>query len=86
MNDEVYEDTVEELPEELIEEEVVDEVFEEETPEEEVLVEVSDITTIALEALNGEWGSGQDRRVNLANAGHDPKVIQAEMNRILNSR
>jgi len=39
---------------------------------------------IVLQVLNGEWGVGQDRRIRLAEAGHNPNEIQREIVRRAN--
>lgn len=43
-----------------------------------------DLTEVAKQVLAGEWGSGQERRIALANEGYDPNKVQAEVVRILN--
>lgn len=46
--------------------------------------ESKSLTNVAKEVLAGEWGSGQERRLALANAGFDPNKVKAEMVRIVN--
>lgn len=43
------------------------------------------ISVIATQVIRGDWGNGQDRRRRLKAAGYDPDVVQAEVNRQLNS-
>lgn len=42
------------------------------------------LTEIAKEVLNGEWGTGQESRLKLAEAGIDHLKVQDEMVRIVN--
>ena len=42
------------------------------------------ITEVAREVLDGKWGNGDERRDRLKNAGYDYKIIQNEVNKILN--
>ena len=42
------------------------------------------ITEVAREVLDGKWGNGDERRDRLKNAGYDYKIIQDEVNKILN--
>ena len=44
------------------------------------------ISTVAHEVIAGQWGSGDERKRKLAAAGYDYKIIQNEVNRILNTR
>ena len=39
---------------------------------------------VAREVLEGKWGSGQERRIALAEAGLDPVEVQRQMVRIVN--
>jgi hypothetical protein len=39
-------------------------------------------TKIALEVLDGHWGNGKDRRLNLERAGFDYYAIQSKINMI----
>lgn len=41
------------------------------------------ITEIAKEVINGEWGSGNDRRNRLQAAGYNYNAVQAEVNKLL---
>lgn len=43
------------------------------------------VEDMAYEVLNGIWGNGADRKVNLVNAGYDYDIIQAKVNEILNT-
>lgn len=43
------------------------------------------ISTVAHEVIAGQWGSGDERKRKLAAAGYDYKMIQDEVNRILNT-
>lgn len=43
------------------------------------------ISTVAHEVIAGQWGSGDERKRKLAAAGYDYKMIQGEVNRILNT-
>jgi hypothetical protein len=45
-----------------------------------------DISEVAKEVLAGQWGSGVDRRRRLAEAGHNPRLVEAEVVRLLNRR
>lgn len=38
------------------------------------------------QVLRGEWGSGQDRRLRLQQAGHSPNEVQREIVRRANKR
>jgi hypothetical protein len=38
---------------------------------------------IACEVIKGKWGNGDERRVKLADAGYDPKVIQDVVNSLV---
>lgn len=42
------------------------------------------ITEIAKEVIAGKWGNGDERKVNLANAGYDYNTVQNKVNNILN--
>lgn len=44
------------------------------------------VTEIAMEVIKGEWGSGEDRKKSLINAGYSATAVQAEVNRILSGR
>lgn len=48
--------------------------------------DVSDLklTTIAREVISGKWGVGLQRKFRLEQAGYDYKMVQSEVNRILN--
>ena len=39
---------------------------------------------VAREVLKGEWGTGQERRLKLAEAGLDPVEVQRQIVRIVN--
>ena len=41
-------------------------------------------STVAHEVIAGQWGNDPERSTALKAAGYDPKVIQAEVNKILN--
>lgn len=41
------------------------------------------VSQIAREVIDGKWGNGSRRKKLLAEAGYDPKTVQAEVNRIL---
>ena len=41
------------------------------------------VDAVVREVIRGEWGNGDERKTRLAAAGHDPKAVQAEVNRIL---
>ena len=41
---------------------------------------------IVTQVLKGEWGVGQDRRLRLQQAGHNPNEIQKELVRRANKR
>lgn len=69
-----------------VDEEITEEVpAVEETPEPEPIEEQS-FETVVDEVMRGEWGVGQDRRLALAKAGHDPNAVQKEIVRRANSR
>lgn len=63
------------------------EVPEVEETEEEIEDEESDtsLDTIAREVLAGEWGQGQEQRLKLSEAGHDPKKVHEAVTRIRNN-
>ena len=39
-----------------------------------------------MEVIKGKWGSGEDRKKSLVNAGYSATAVQAEVNRILSGR
>lgn len=41
---------------------------------------------IAREVIRGKWGNGNNRTIQLKNAGYNPQIIQKEVNKILNSQ
>ena len=41
------------------------------------------ITEIALEVIRGDWGSGEERKIRLTEAGYDYYAVQREVERIL---
>ena len=43
-----------------------------------------DVHTVALEVIQGVWGSGDERKERLKKAGLDYATVQAEVNKILN--
>lgn len=43
----------------------------------------SDVVDIALEVIDGKWGTGAERRQRLTQAGYNYSEVQAEVNRIL---
>lgn len=43
-----------------------------------------DVKTIAMEVINGQWGSGSDRKAKLEKAGYSYSEVQAKVNSILN--
>lgn len=56
-------------------------------PQEEAPVEAAkSLEDVAREVIRGDWGHGQERRIALANAGHDPNKVKDEVVRFLNSR
>lgn len=71
------EEITEEVP--IAEEDPVD--IPEETPPEEVPLE-----QIVDQVIRGEWGVGQDRRLRLSVAGHDPNEVQREIVRRANAK
>lgn len=74
------EEITEEIPV-VEEEEVVEHNVFDETPPEEV-----DLDIIVDQVLRGEWGVGQDRRLRLSMAGHDPHEVQRRIVRRANRR
>lgn len=46
----------------------------------------SDATKLAEECLVGSWGTGRDRDLRLAAAGHDPDAVRKEVYRIRGER
>jgi hypothetical protein len=46
-----------------------------------VTTEKKSIEEVAKEVINGEWGSGEERRKNLEDAGYDYDEVQAAVNR-----
>lgn len=42
-----------------------------------------DITTVANEVLDGQWSSGESRKISLTNAGYDYNAVQKEVTRLL---
>lgn len=61
-------------------------VFGTETPTSDEDQAAHRLTEIAEEVLRGEWGSGQSRRLKLAEAGFDPVEVQREMVRVANRK
>ena len=47
----------------------------------EVTTEKKSIEDVAKEVMNGEWGSGEERRKNLEKAGYDYDEVQAAVNK-----
>jgi len=45
-----------------------------------------DATALAEECLVGSWGTGRDRDLRLAAAGHDPDAVRKEVYRIRGER
>lgn len=45
-----------------------------------------DVTTLAQEVLNGDWGNGTDRKQRLTAAGYDYNAVQAKVNQLLNTK
>lgn len=39
---------------------------------------------VAREVLDGKWGKGQERRMKLQDAGHDPNEVEAAVTKLLN--
>lgn len=62
--------------------EETEEETEEETDDEESDTELD---TIAREVLEGKWGEGQEQRLKLSEAGHDPKKVHAAVTKIRNN-
>lgn len=52
-------------------------------PEEDSVPLLNDVVD---QVLRGEWGVGQDRRLRLQMAGHNPNEVQRELVRRANSR
>lgn len=48
--------------------------------------ETKSLTKVAEEVLAGEWGTGQERRKALFDAGYDPNAVKAEIVRIANGK
>lgn len=46
----------------------------------------ADATRLAEECLVGSWGTGRDRDLRLAAAGHDPEAVRKEVYRIRGER
>ena len=44
------------------------------------------LTELAQQVIAGEWGTGQERRVKLSEAGYDVKAVESEVTWILNNR
>ena len=57
----------------------------EELPQPEPVQETG-LDDIVGQVLAGEWGVGQDRRLRLARAGHNPNDIQKELVRRANNK
>lgn len=48
--------------------------------------ETKSLTDVAREVLAGKWGTGQERRIALADAGYDPNAVKDEISRVVNNR
>lgn len=46
---------------------------------------LQDTDKIAKEVIAGKWGNGEDRKINLTNAGYNYSEVQSRVNTILNS-
>lgn len=46
-------------------------------------IQTMDLTQIAREVIAGKWGTGDDRKNRLTNAGYDYSAVQAKVNEIL---
>ncbi len=44
------------------------------------------VKELAQEVIDGKWGNGEDRKTKLTKAGYDYKSIQAEVNKLLNTK
>lgn len=66
-------------------EETVGEVDPEIEGEPQILPE-DDISEVARQVLSGQWGNGPERRKRLSEAGHNPRLVEAEVVRLLNRR
>ena len=84
-NNEKNETTLPETEISTIQELPVTEVKETTTEKPEITTEVTtekkSIEEVAKEVMNGEWGSGEERRKNLEKAGYDYDDVQAAVNR-----
>lgn len=84
-NNEKNETTLPETEISTIQELPVTEVKETTTEKPEITTEVTtekkSIEEVAKEVINGEWGSGEERRKNLEDAGYDYDEVQAAVNR-----
>jgi cell division protein len=41
------------------------------------------LDTIAAEAIQGDWGNGEERRERLEQAGYDYDVVQERVNKLM---
>lgn len=84
-NNEKNETTLPETEISTIQELPVTEVKETTTEKPEITTEVTtekkSIEEVAKEVINGEWGSGEERRKNLEDAGYDYDEVQVAVNR-----
>lgn len=46
---------------------------------------VKDVDTLAHEVIANQWGSGEERKTKLTNAGYDYSAVQSRVNEILNT-
>ena len=44
------------------------------------------VKELAQEVIDGKWGNGEDRKTKLTKAGYDYKSVQAEVNKLLNTK
>lgn len=60
------------------------EVFPQGTPPSDEDQAAARLTEVAQEVLSGEWGTGQNKRIKLSEAGFDHREVEREVIRLVN--
>ncbi len=71
------------LPPSAVEESVIEETIKEELIEEEPKIELLSIEEIAKQVINGNWGSGEERKTRLTEAGYSYEKVQAKISELM---
>lgn len=74
---------VDPLPPSAVEESIVEETIKEELIEKELKVELLSVEEIAKQVINGNWGSGEERKTRLIEAGYNYEEVQAKISELM---